>query len=281
MRMHQHLLANGIAVVSVNTYASDTWDLTGQGAWDNGLDKPFLFHLFAVLRAGTYGFHSKRILDPDRLALTGYSVGAHMVSWMMQLHASGQLHGIATVRAGVMFAGGSYRCFEKPPVAQTVCKSCNASSQCWDFGCSSNWSRLTAPCCQLCCPTNVTEDWYADHPEQYPEHPPTFLVQHTTVDMNSDTCAAKNYHDTMISHGARSQIMLIPREEETCYCLGSAADPNASGSPFESKCPQFLPGLPPGGYKHREGTSTARCMYHTMGFAGMVLPVTRFLVSAL
>jgi hypothetical protein len=29
-RLHQHLLANGIAVVTVGNYASDTWDLNGQ-----------------------------------------------------------------------------------------------------------------------------------------------------------------------------------------------------------------------------------------------------------
>jgi hypothetical protein len=49
-------------------------------------------------------------------------------------------------------------------------------------GCSLDFSggvpsKPEPPCCQLCCPTNVTEQWYLNHPDDYRTHPPTFLAQ--------------------------------------------------------------------------------------------------------
>jgi hypothetical protein len=142
---------------------------------------------------------------------------------MIQVQATGELTEQlnATLRAGAMFAGGTYACYRgnytgptgnhkhignrsehhlKPvipmpnPIGQ--CEGCNASNQCFRVGCSSTVRELTgqAPCCAYCCPEDFTEQFYEDHPEQYPEHPPTFLVQHRDVDENADACAALNYH---------------------------------------------------------------------------------------
>ena len=54
------------------------------------------------------------------------------------------------------------------------------------------------------------------HVQDYARHPPTFLVQNTVVDENADTCAAINYHDTMIANGAHSVLALIPVAKERC-----------------------------------------------------------------
>ena len=63
-----------------------------------------------------------------------------------------------------------------------------------------------------------TEQHYKDHPEDYKTHPATFLVQHSTLDENADTCAARNYHAEMIAHGGDSTLMLVPANQERCYC---------------------------------------------------------------
>ena len=134
----------------------------------------------------------------------------------------------------------------------------------------------------------------ADHPEDYPEHPPTFLVQHRNVDENADACAALNYHATMLAHGGRSEIAMIEPDQARCFCIGDPADPAAAGCPTASHCAKFLPGLrwltEFRESFHVAGTnisaayedfSTERCVYHAMGHADAVEPLTRFLVKYL
>ena len=82
-------------------------------------------------------------------------------------------------------------------------------------------ARNATPCCNYCCPKNFTEQAFADDPALYAKHPPSFLVQHTTLDVNADTCAAKMYHEAMTMHGADSTLMLIPPDEERCMCVGN------------------------------------------------------------
>eukprot|EP01052_Picozoa_sp_SAG31_P016166 SAG31_NODE_1061_length_10108_cov_5.521930_8_plen_142_part_00 len=111
-----------------------------------------------------------------------------MVSWIIQLHATGELKAMgATLTAGVMFGGGSYGCYRVPlgsypdsgPAPLAQCANCNASADCWTVGHSNDILKLTGrqPCCSFCCPQNFTEQYYVDHPERYVDHPPTFLVQ--------------------------------------------------------------------------------------------------------
>ena len=211
-RLNQYLVANGVALLYINPWDFDQWDwspwdgtqnLPAQQVWDTGLDKPFMRKLFDEIHSGEYGNLGQGVLDLGKMMVWGYSVGSQMVSWMMQLHGSGQLHtlgggGKAKVAAGVMFAGGSYGCFLDPPLSAAQCSNCNASASCNKLGCS---NKMAVPCCDFCCPQNFTEQWYLDHPQDYATHPPVFLVQHTTVDENSDTCAAINYHSTMQVHG--------------------------------------------------------------------------------
>ena len=139
-----------------------------------------------------------RSLNPHKLIFRGWSGSAHMVSWLIQAVATRQLTGIG-IAAGLMFSGGSYGCFDEPPVARGSCAVCNTSSYERDanaLGCSNTFAErgLSQPYCQLCCPRNFTEQFYQDNPEAYATHPPTFLVQ-TTVDFCSDSCAGRNYHE--------------------------------------------------------------------------------------
>jgi hypothetical protein len=347
-RADQYLLANGIAVVQINPAGGDSWDSPDGGgySWDSGKDKPFLTKLFAQMRSGEYAGLGQGVLNIDRLSVSGYSVGAQMVSWLIQLHATGELRSMgATLRAGAMFGGGSYSCYRVPPGSYkdsgpaplAQCSNCNASSACWTVGHSTvsrpfpSWNRsiltemylchacscqeilrtemawqeifnLTGkqPCCSYCCPQGFTEQHYADHPADYASHPPTFLVQATTVDENADADASINYHNEMIKHNAVSELWRIPVEQERCYCIGQRDDPAAEGSPLLDRCPQFHAGMAPyspcniseqgwcrpiicnpathecGAY---EDHSTERCVSHSMGFAGMVEPLTRFLMK--
>ena len=56
------------------------------------------------------------MLNPHRLSVSGYSVGAQMVSWMIQVQATGEMTEQlnATVKAGAFFAGGT--CARPPPL---------------------------------------------------------------------------------------------------------------------------------------------------------------------
>jgi hypothetical protein len=72
------------------------------------------------------------------------------------------------------------------------CARCNPFNNCTTMGCSNDVAPPETPCCNYCCPQNFTEMWYHDRPSDYPSHPHTFLVQTTTIDENSDTCAARN-----------------------------------------------------------------------------------------
>jgi hypothetical protein len=48
-------------------------------------------------------------------------------------------------------------------------------------------------------------------------------------------------HMLMLMHTLRSLLvagvlMLVPPEDETCFCVGNPADPSAAGSPWASQC---------------------------------------------
>lgn len=72
-----------------------------------------MFKLLAAIKEGTYGGLGKDVLNVNKLIPAGYSVGAQMVSWLIQVHASGQMKQYGGVAAGVLFAGGSYNCYNQ------------------------------------------------------------------------------------------------------------------------------------------------------------------------
>eukprot|EP01047_Picozoa_sp_COSAG01_P042042 COSAG01_NODE_3648_length_5827_cov_4.766934_5_plen_349_part_00 len=247
-RLHQFLTANGIAVVTLNPAFPDTWD------WDDparplgsGLDQPFLASLFEAMRDGSYGrLGGQRLFDPARTIASGYSSGAQMASWMLELQARGGLPEGVRVVAAAMISGGSHLCYMSPPHAVSQCAKCADSGPCAapyliypPFTCSSDAAKMHDPqhplCCSYCCPTNVTELYYLENPGAYSSHPPVFLAQSERSDANADLCAGRSYHDTLLAHGVKTAIELIPARYASSYCTGSEGDPASAGSPYLGK----------------------------------------------
>jgi hypothetical protein len=272
-RAKQLLIARGIAVISVNPWAVDSmdWDPV---SWERGLDRPFYTELLRQLRGGVLG-----PLDPHRLIFRGYSAGAQQTSWFAQLYASGEASTEGTsMVGGVMVSGGTYACYGSSnasdgtdgTVALGSCAACDAYPHCRNSNCSATAAK---PCCKYCCPTNYTEAWYEGHPEAYASHPAAFLAQLSTWDQNADLCAAKNYHETLISRGARSQLVLVRPEDEDCFCIGnpgshdSSVAAEAAQSPYGGLC---VNGSASGRFK---------CGQHAMAFAGMVNPMADWAVK--
>ena len=69
--------------------ASDSANLPAQQVWDASLDKPFLKQLLLEIHRGEFAGAGKGALNLEKIMVWGYSVGSQMVSWMIQLHASG------------------------------------------------------------------------------------------------------------------------------------------------------------------------------------------------
>jgi hypothetical protein len=75
------MLANGIAVVQLNPYTSDTWEwYTPDLPAGSGLDQPYLQVLFDMMHNGSYANLGKGVLDVSKLIVAGYSSGAQMAS---------------------------------------------------------------------------------------------------------------------------------------------------------------------------------------------------------
>ena len=118
-RAKQLLVANGVAVLSVNPYGVDSMDWT-EASWESALDKPFYHELLKRGRAGAFG-----ALDFDRVVLRGYSAGAQMVSWLTEVVARGEFDGAGAgmkLRGGVLISGG--RCCSCCCCCCCCCCSC-------------------------------------------------------------------------------------------------------------------------------------------------------------
>lgn len=64
--------------------------------WLGGDDRYFLKTLFSQIHAGSFGGLGTGVLNPHRLGASGYSVGAQMVSWLIQVQATGELTQVRT-----------------------------------------------------------------------------------------------------------------------------------------------------------------------------------------
>ena len=223
-RLKQYLLANGVAVLNVNPLSDDSWDAFGM-AWAGytdhgqpagGVDKPYLTELHSQIEAGTFGR-----LDASKIVVRGWSSGAQMVSWLVQVMAVDSSFPLK-MTAGVMLSGGSYQCYNDnqgdPAVAPIgSCSSCTEGGpthcrgdpKCNSYDVSVHPGVGVQPYCQQCCPRNYTEQYYFDHPEAYSTHPPMFLAQTTTVDTHADLCACKHYHETLQAHSVKSVLALV------------------------------------------------------------------------
>ena len=120
--------------------------------------------------------------------------------------------------------------------------------------------------CHLCCLGNgYPPSGPPEHPEAYWNHPPTFLIQ-TELDSGADSCASVNYHRTMLAHHAWSEIAIVPLDQQRCFSIGNPGDPAVpAADTFQRFCSE----------------PNATSLNHTQGFAGMVVPLTKFLIRAL
>ena len=193
----------------------------------------------------------------------------------------------AKVVGGVFFAGGSYQCYNDPdsdagashtPVAS--CANCTRGgpSHCaGDDPLCTSCTEGVATYCQQCCPRNYTEQFYFEGgAAAYAAHPPTFLAQMSTEDSHADLCAARHYHDTLVSHGVHSELVLVPEAEESCFCVGDPREPASAGSPFAYRC-----GLADWGKNCSLFGGTDCCITHTMAFASMLEPALNFTLGVL
>jgi hypothetical protein len=185
-------------------------------------------------------------------------------------------------------------------MAAPNCSSCNAS---------------VVPYCGQCCPRNFTEQHYEDHPSDWPKHPPMFLAQQSTEDTHADLCATRcdsfirclcsrcsrpalhprcsllticsacpsprcrNYHDTLLANNVPSKLVLVPAEDERCFCLGTPGNAAAAGSPVSHVCGKVnsTGGSVDGGWTKCAGfMGESCCIQHTMGFASMVEPLVEW-----
>lgn len=172
------------------------------------------------------------MVSRNKVILQGWSVGAHMVSWLIECSMRKYLD--FHVLAGLMFSGASYACYSNDDVAVNNCVGCDMSDACNRMESPCEISNASVPkcsscnpaddeptCCALCCPRNYTEQYFDDYPEQYHLHPPVFLTQMSTYDVNADLCATRNYHATMIANNASATILLTPPEQERCVAVPS------------------------------------------------------------
>ena len=118
-RLKQVLVARGIAVLQINPGSPDSWD-AWQEAWDSGADQPVLRNVFARMRDGDFGH-----LDCAATAIKGWSSGAQLVSWLIEQQASNTSPPLGVViKSAVMISGGSYQCYNVPPIAHIGCDNC-------------------------------------------------------------------------------------------------------------------------------------------------------------
>lgn len=264
-RVKQYAIANGIAVLVVNPFTFDGWE-SWPAEWANGhgYDPPFFRRLGDFLGDTAAPPHF-RALNPRKLAFRGWSGGAQMVSWIFQLAAEDQLGPNFGVVAGLLAAGGSYVCYDSPPLARGTCANCSDAPGPLHPGCSSDVvASGQSVNCQMCCPEGFTEQHYFDNPEQYQRHPWTFLVQ-TEVDQGADSCASVHYHSEMLRHGARSELYRISANRTKCYAVGEPGDPAVPPSDhYASLC----------------ASPNMVSLNHSQAAADMVLPFVLFLQDA-
>jgi hypothetical protein len=94
------------------------------------------------------------------------------------------------------------------------------------------------------------------------------------VDNHADLCACKNYHDTLVANGVYSELVLVPQQDEACFCVGTPSNTAAAGSPFSHLCSD-----PAWGQNCGTMGGPLCCISHTMGNANMLEPLIAFIVN--
>ena len=87
---------------------------------------------------------------------------------------------------------------------------------------------------------------------------------------------SKNYYETLQAHGVKSELHLVPPEDQSCFCVGNPHNDAAAGSPWAHEC-----ALPTWGKDCGVMGGKECCIQHTMGFADMVRPAVEFVLDVM
>lgn len=129
--------------------------------------------------------------DAQRSVWWGYSEGGAMASAHLNYRLHHNSSQPALPQAVVLESTGGQYCYAFRPEQEPALKSMPYWNECVE------WSTNN------CCPKNLTEQYFFEHPDEYHRHPPVLLVGG-----NSDSIADPNgvrfYHDSMRQHAAPS-----------------------------------------------------------------------------
>jgi len=176
MYYKRYLLSSGFAVVMLGEgMAYDTEDLfpcnladsSGDQCWNEGNnpDANALRIVFEKIYSNT--LVPSVSFNYDRVAISGYSVGANMCSRMMNefpLMKTSSGNPMPKIRGAVLIGGGSYHCYQ-------FMKDGNLTEE------PANFKPCHDPANLGCCPTNLVEANYDDGVLNFSDHPPVCLIQ--------------------------------------------------------------------------------------------------------
>lgn len=154
-RIKQILLANGVAVISMNP-SDEGWNYPSQ-YWDSGSDRIVFDELFKRMN-NVSGSDILGRLDRSRVVVRGFSGGAQMVSWLIEKWARGNLTEGMNIKGGVYLSGGTYACYDNNN-PRGVCMECNKSAKCDGLtqSCHLKNHSTSEICCDYCCPNDFAE----------------------------------------------------------------------------------------------------------------------------
>jgi hypothetical protein len=201
----RYLIAAGFAVIMLGeqNYDSEYYypcrdkDPDSQ-CWNRG-DNPdanALRSMFSQLYANNLIASQKNgnmVLNLDKLGISGYSVGAQMVSRMinsfpkMMTTVDSRKIPFPRISAALMIGGGSYHCYQFQKEGTMAENPVNYQKNCYSGSLG-------------CCPSNLTEGNYDSGEISFADHPPVMLAQNE-FDAYAAPAASRNYFDILAGVG--------------------------------------------------------------------------------
>ena len=201
----RYLIAAGFAVIMLGeqNYDSEYYypcrdkDPDSQ-CWNRGdnPDAAALRDLFSQLYARnliTSQKSGKVQLNWNKLGLSGYSVGAQMVSRMinsfpqMMATVNNRQVPFPKILGALMIGGGSYHCYQFQKEGTMEENPQNYRDNCYSGSLG-------------CCPSNLTEGNYDSGELSFADHPPVILAQNE-MDAYAAPAASRNYFDVLAGVG--------------------------------------------------------------------------------
>ena len=205
----RHIVHAGYALVCMSEIQYDTEmylpcsnEVLDNQCWNDGNNKDAnaLRILFDKIYDGTLINGLK--LNTSRFALSGYSVGAQMVSRMINEFPTMKTNNgypFPTIKAAIMIGGGSFHCYEFYTGTTTT---------------PPPWNYLPCDNSSLgCCPVNQTEDNYDQGVIPWDKHPAMMLLQGKN-DVNAAWQAVSNYFGVISDKNVPSYMIIGPVIED-------------------------------------------------------------------